>query len=258
MPDATLLTQIKQQASNRLSGRLILVTGASKGIGASVAMRLAAEGAHVILAARNVGKLETVDDAIQALGGTATIVPADVADPMVPNALAEQIAARWGKLDGLVANAGLLGALSPVDHLDDEEWQRVFNINLHANYRLMHALCPLLRESGTGRVVTVSSGAVTNPRPFWAAYAASKAALEALTVSFALENQAFGVAANILDPGRVRTDMRAEAKPGEDPMTLPTGGAIAHTFVDLLTASCDQNAQRVTSEPISDWRTVFG
>ena len=99
---------------------------------------------------------------------------------------------------------------------------------------------------------------MTNPRPFWAAYAASKAALEALTISFALENQAFGIAANILDPGRVRTDMRAEAKPGEDPMTLPTGDAIAHAFVDLLTANCDENAQRVTSEPISDWQTVFG
>jgi len=258
MSSTPLLTQIKQQASNRLAERLVLVTGASKGIGACVAMRLAAEGAHVILSARNVARLEAVDDAIQALGGTATIVPADVADPMVPAALAEQIAARWGKLDGMVANAGLLGALSPVDHLEEDEWQRVFNINLHANFRLLHALCPLLRESGSGRIITVSSGAVSNPRSFWSAYAASKAALEALTISFALENQAFGVAANILDPGRVRTDMRAEAKPGEDPMTLPTGDAIAHTFVNLLAADCDQNAQRVTSEPISDWQAVFG
>ena len=252
-----IVETIMEQSANRLAGRLALVTGASKGIGASIAVRFAAEGAHVVLLGRNTNRLEAVDDKIQAMGGRATIVPADISNSAVPSSLARQIAERWGKLDILIANAGMLGALSPVDHFDEEEWQRVFNVNLHANYRLLQALCPLLRESQTGRVVTVSSGAAIKPRAFWGAYAASKAALEALTLSFAHENRAFGVYANILSPGRIRTDMRAEAKPGEDPMTLPTGDAIAHEFVRLVSADCDLSGQRVEAKPIAGWQTLF-
>ena len=239
-----------------LSGKIALVTGASKGIGADVAIALGKAGAHVLLLGRDVQRLEATDDAIQAAGSSASIVPADLSDPQVPEALAQQIDQRWGKLDILIGNAGVLGDLSPVPHLSHKEWDSVIDSNLSSNFRLLKALDPLLQASGSARVVMVSTGAVPNPRAFWSAYAASKAGLEALTHSYAHEVHNLGVLVNILDPGAVRTDMRAAAKPGEDPMSLPPGWAIAHEFLALCAPDLDSWGQRVTVTPLDNWREL--
>ncbi len=221
-----------------LAGRIALITGASRGIGAAVAKRFAAEGAQVILTARTVGGLEAVDDAIQATGGKATLVPLDLNDHGKIDQLGAQIAERFGRLDILVGNAGMLGELTPLAHADAGVWEKVMNVNLTANWRLIRGMDPLLRASRAGRAMFVTSGVAGGVFPYWGAYAVSKAALEMLVKIYAAEISTTPVRANLLDPGIVRTRMRASAMPGENPETLPAPETITGSFVELALPSC--------------------
>jgi NAD(P)-dependent dehydrogenase (short-subunit alcohol dehydrogenase family) len=232
--------------TNRLAGRIAVVTGASRGIGAAVAKRFAREGAQLVLIARTQGGLEEVDDAIQAEGGTATLVPLDLRDFEALDRLGATLHERHGKLDILVGNAGILGPLSPVGHIDPDRWQQVMDINLTANWRLIRSLDPLLRQSNAGRAIFVTSSVAGFTKPYWGAYAASKAALEMMVKVYAAEVERITpVLANILDPGVVRTAMRAEAFPGEDPMSLPHPDDIAEIFLDLADPACTRTGEVV-------------
>ncbi|MDX2094411.1 MAG: SDR family NAD(P)-dependent oxidoreductase [Alphaproteobacteria bacterium] len=219
---------------SRLAGRIALITGASRGIGAAVAKRYASEGAQVILTGRTVGALEAVDDAIQKITGQpATIAPLDLRQADAIDALGAQIYQRFGRLDILVGNAATLGSLSPIAHANPSEVEDVFAINVLANARLLRACDPLLRLAKHGRVLMVTSGAAQRATAYWGPYAASKAALENLTLTYAAEVAMTTVRANLIDPGAVRTAMRAKAFPGEDPMSLPTPESISEWFVRL-------------------------
>jgi NAD(P)-dependent dehydrogenase (short-subunit alcohol dehydrogenase family) len=226
-----------------LSGRIALVTGASRGIGRAVVMALSNSGAHVILVARTTGALEELDDDVRARGGTATLVQLDLRKPERVDALGPSIFERWGKLDILVANAGVLGPLSPLPHITNDAWADVMEINLHANWRLIRTLDPLLRRSDAGRAIFVSSGAAAAKNAFWGPYAVSKAGLEALVKTYAHEIEETPVRANIINPGPIRTGMRAKAFPGEDPMTLATPEEIAPLFVELADPTLTANGQ---------------
>lgn len=224
-----------------LDGRVALVTGASRGIGAAAAKALAAEGAHVILIARTEGGLAETGDAILASGGQATLIPLDLAAPGGIEQLAPAIAERFHRLDILVGNAATLGSLSPVAHSDAAMWENVFSLNLLANVRLIRAFDPFLRGSDAGRAIFVTSGIADQTRPFWSAYAASKTALETIVKTYAAEVAHSPLKVNIIDPGVVRTSLRAEAFPGEDPLTLPAPDSIAHRFVELASPSCENS-----------------
>lgn len=213
-----------------------MVTGASRGIGYAAALEVARRGAHVIAVARTVGGLEELDDEIQAMGGSTTLVPMDLADFEAIDRLGAAIFERWGHLDGLIANAGLLGVLSPLPHIAPAEFEKVMALNVTANYRLLRSFDLLLRQADAGRAVFVSSAAADSCKPFWGLYAASKAALNALVKSFAGEMSGTKVTANIFYPGAVRTAMRAKAMPGEDPETLPQPKEIAPMLVDMIAA----------------------
>lgn len=220
--------------SKPLNGRIALVTGASRGIGRAVALGLAGAGAHVIAAARTVGALEELDDAIVAAGGTATLVPIDLKDLEAVDRFAPAIEQRWGKLDIFIGNAGILGPISPVAHIDNKTFEDVFRVNVTANFRLLKALDPALRASDAGRVVMISSAAARRVRAYWGAYAASKAALDALVRAYAAETMNItNVRAMLVDPGAMRTAMRASAAPGEDPDTLPHPEAIVPSILKL-------------------------
>ena len=230
-----------------LDGRIALITGASRGIGAAVAERFAAEGARLILAARTPGALEEVDDRVAAAanGATATLVPVDLADHDRIDEMAGALAERFGRIDILVGNAAVLGGLAPLAHVEPERWAEAMNVNLTANWRLIRAFEPLLHQSRAGRAIFVTSGVTRGAFPYWGPYAASKAALEALVRTWAAELEKTAIRVNILDPGVVRTRMRAEAMPGEDPMTLPPPESLAGTFVELASAHCRRNGETV-------------
>ena len=232
-------------AGGRLAGRVALITGASRGIGAAVARRFAGEGAHLVLVARTVGGLEEIDDAVCAVGGSATLVPLDLRDFAAIDRLGGAIAERHGRLDVLVGNAATLGGLRPMGHFEVDTWDRVFALNVTANWRLIRGFDALLRASDAGRAIFVTSGAARANVAYWGAYAASKAALEAIVLTYAAELTRTGVRANLLDPGTVRTRLRAEAMPGEDPMTLPHPDEIAGAFVDLAAPDCQRNGEVV-------------
>jgi NAD(P)-dependent dehydrogenase (short-subunit alcohol dehydrogenase family) len=217
-----------------LEGRIALVTGASRGIGYFTALELAKAGAHVIACARTVGGLEELDDAIKAVGGSATLVPFDLADLEAIDRLGGSIFERWGKLDILVANAGVLGVISPIGHIEAKVFEKVMNINVNATWRLIRSVDPLLTRSDAGRAVIMSSGAAHKCRPFWSAYSASKAAVEALARTWAGETQTTSLRITSVDPGATRTAMRAQAVPGEDPATLPHPSEVAKAILPLL------------------------
>ncbi|MFZ4124913.1 MAG: SDR family NAD(P)-dependent oxidoreductase [Rickettsiales bacterium] len=217
----------------RLTDKVALITGASRGIGAAVAKAFAKEGAHVILTARTVGGLEEVDDEIRTHGGAATLVPLDIRQGEMIDTLGATIYERFKKLDILVGNAAMLGSLSPLAHAAPIEFEDVFKVNVTANYRLIRAMDPLLRMSKAGRVIMVTSGAAAAPIAYWGPYAASKAALEHLTITYAAEVKQTPIKVNLLDPGAVRTKMRAQAFPGEDPASLPTPESLTALFIDL-------------------------
>jgi NAD(P)-dependent dehydrogenase (short-subunit alcohol dehydrogenase family) len=232
-------------STQRLAGRTAVVTGASRGIGAAVAKRFAAEGAHVVLVARTVGGLEELDDAIKSAGGSATLVPLDLRELDRVDALGPSLYQRFGKLDILVGNAGLLGTLGPLSHHDAKLWNEVLTVNVTANWRLVRTLEPLLRRSEAGRAIFVTSGAARNAQPFWGAYATSKAALEAMIKTWAAELEKTPVRVNLLSPGPIRTSMRAQAFPGEDPASLREPDAITETFVELSLPSCTRTGEVV-------------
>ncbi len=221
-----------------LSGRVALVTGASRGIGAAVAKAYAKAGAHVILTARTTGALEEVDDAIRAAGGKATIMPLNLLDLDKIDVMGPAIAEKFGRLDIVVGNAAMLGSLTPLGHADAKEWQRVMDLNVNANFRLLRTLDPLLRASDAGRVIMVSSSAAQSTRAYWGAYATSKAALEALTKVYAAEVLETPMKVNLIDPGATRTAMRAKAFPGEDPAKPKDPEEVVPLFLELASPSC--------------------
>ena len=216
-----------------LEGKTALITGASRGIGYAAAKAFAAAGAHVIAVARTVGGLEELDDDIQKAGGSATLVPLDLKDGEGIDRLGGAIHERWGKLDILLANAGILGSITPVGHISPKEFDDVMAINVTANWRLIRSLDALLRQSKSGRALFVSSGAARNRRPYWAAYSMSKAALETMAITYAKETKETPIKTIIINPGAIRTAMRAKAVPGEDPGGLKTPDDLAPHLVDL-------------------------
>ncbi len=232
--------------AGRLEGRIALVTGASRGIGRAVATRFAAEGAQLVLVARTQGALEELDDEIRAAGHRQpSLVPLDLREFDKIDQMGYALYQRFGRLDVLVGNAGVLGGLGPVAHVKPQDWQKVLDVNLTANYRLIRSLDPLLRQSEAGRAIFVSTG-VTAGRAYWGPYAASKAALEALVRSYAEEvANTTPIRANIVDPGRTRTRMRAEAFPGEDPDSLPPPEHLGDLFVDLAAPDCRSTGEIV-------------
>ncbi|SNY93850.1 NAD(P)-dependent dehydrogenase, short-chain alcohol dehydrogenase family [Cohaesibacter sp. ES.047] len=238
----------------RLKDRLAVVTGASRGIGWHAALALAREGAHVIAIAKTVGALEELDDEIQKMGGSATLVPCDLMDYDAIDRLGAAIFERWGKLDILFGNAGLLGAVTPIGHLDPvKDWDKVLGVNLTANWRLIRSLDPLLRQSDAGRALFMTSGAPHKCKPFWGVYSVSKAGLEALVRTYAGETEKTSVGVNCFNPGPVRTGMRAKAMPGEDPMTLPHPSELAPYILDCLLPECSDSG-RMYDFPSKSWK----
>ncbi|MBV8447013.1 MAG: SDR family NAD(P)-dependent oxidoreductase [Hyphomicrobiales bacterium] len=213
--------------------RIALVTGASRGIGRAAALALARAGCHIVALARTVGGLEELDDAIKRDGGSATLVPADLTDFSALDRLGAAIAKRWGRLDVFIGNAGLLGPITPLGHVEPAAWDRVMAVNVTANWRLLRAVDTSLRAAEHGRVVLVSSGAATACRAYWGPYSISKAALEALARTYAAETVTTPIRVMLVNPGPLRTAMRAEAMPGEDPTTLKTPQDLAPWFVKL-------------------------
>jgi NAD(P)-dependent dehydrogenase (short-subunit alcohol dehydrogenase family) len=219
--------------SKPLTGRIALVTGASRGIGAATAIALAKAGAHIVAIARTVGGLEELDDAIRDAGSSATLVPLDLRDYDGIDRLALALNERYRKLDVLVGNAGILGPLSPLDHVDPKAWDDVMAINVTANWRLVRAMAALLKAAEAGRAVFVTSGIGSLARAYWGPYATAKAALDALARVYAAETVNTRVRVNLFNPGATRTRMRAQAMPGEDPMTLPTAEEVAEKIIAL-------------------------
>ncbi|MGZ5934222.1 MAG: SDR family NAD(P)-dependent oxidoreductase [Rhizomicrobium sp.] len=228
-----------------LEGRIALVTGASRGIGKAAAIGLAAAGAHVVCLARTVGGLEATDDEIKKAGGTATLVPLNIRDFDALDRLGRMIFDRWGRLDAFFANAGSLGVLTPLAHLEPKVFQELIEVNVTANWRLIRSLDPLLRQSDAGRALFVTSGAARKHTPFWGGYGMAKAALESLALTYAEECATTNVKVNLLSPGAIRTGMRAKAMPGEDPQTLPPPEALVPLIVELLSPACAKNGETV-------------
>jgi NAD(P)-dependent dehydrogenase (short-subunit alcohol dehydrogenase family) len=230
------------------AGKLALVTGASRGIGAATAEALAARGAHVILVARTVKDLEAVEERIHAAGGNATIAPMDLAEAGNVAKLAQAVAERWGSLDILILNAAMLGSLSPVEHLDPKELARVFAINLFASQALIASFDPLLRRSERAEVVGLTSSVGSQPRAYWGGYGASKAAMDNLLLAYADETAFAGkLRVQIIDPGATRTRMRQNAFPGEEPASLKPPEAVAEAIVERLQSDA-ATASRFTIE----------
>jgi NAD(P)-dependent dehydrogenase (short-subunit alcohol dehydrogenase family) len=226
------------------SERVAVVTGASRGIGRAAALALAAAGAHIIAVARTTGGLEELDDLIGEAGGRATLVPLDLGDAAGIDRLGAAIYERWHRLDVLVANAGLLGTVTPLAHLEPKTWDEVMAINLTANWRLIRSLDPLLRHADAGRALFLTSSIAVTCRPYFGAYAAAKAGLEALVKTYAGELRQTKATANLLDPGRKRTRMRAQAYPGEDPQTIEPPEAVAADIVRMVSADHTANGVR--------------
>lgn len=232
-----------------MKGRIALVTGASRGLGYSIALKLAEAGAHVIATARTQAGLEELDDAISKAGGSCTLVPLDVQAPDGIEKLAEAVQQRWGKLDAMVVNAGVLGELMPAAQLTSKVWNEVLAVNLIAPARFIRAFEPLLKQSDAGRAVfTTSGGGSRRAKAYWSAYASSKAGLDILVQSWAREIDGGTMKANLVNPGTVRTRMRAKAAPGEDPMSLPHPDEIAPVFVSLCSPEETRNGEIVEAQ----------
>jgi NAD(P)-dependent dehydrogenase (short-subunit alcohol dehydrogenase family) len=223
--------------SKPLADRIALVTGGSRGIGYATALALARAGAHVVATGRTVGGLEELDDAIRAIGGTATLVPLEMRDTDGIARLTAALNERYGRLDVLIGNAALVGSNSPLDHFQPKEWDEVMAVNVTANWQLIRHMHALLLRSDAGRAVFLTSGAAGWPRAYRGLYSTSKAALEAMVRTYAAETESTPIRANLFNPGPTRTRMRAAVMPGEDPMTLPTPEAVAEHIVPLCLPS---------------------
>lgn len=227
-----------------LKGRLALVTGASRGIGYQTAKAFAKAGAHVIALARTQGGLEELDDEIRAAGGSATLVPLDLMDFDGIDRLGGTIYERWGKLDILVGNGAVLGPIGPLNHIEPKTFDKVLAVNVTANYRLIRSMDPLLRASDAGRAIFISSAAGSNIHAYWGLYGATKAALNVMVADWAEEiRNITRVRVMLVNPGRTRTNMRAEAAPGEDPMTLPTPDEIQPFLIRMASADWDETGK---------------
>jgi NAD(P)-dependent dehydrogenase (short-subunit alcohol dehydrogenase family) len=230
--------------SKPFSGKLALVTGASRGIGAATAEALAAEGAHVILTARTASALEQVEERIHSAGGTATIAPMDLTDAENIQKLAQAVAERWGSLDILILNAAMLGSLSPVEHLDPKELERVFKLNVFASQAVIAAFDPLLRRAEQAEVIGITSSVGDEPRAFWGGYGSSKAAFDTLLGAYADETaHARRLRVQIIDPGATRTRMRQLAFPGEEPESLKGPEIVAAAIVDRLQGDAETGSR---------------
>jgi NAD(P)-dependent dehydrogenase (short-subunit alcohol dehydrogenase family) len=216
-----------------LAGKVALVTGASRGIGAAVAAELARRGAHVVITARTQGGLEETDDAIRALGGTATLLPLDLRDGAELDSVGPSLVQRFGRLDILVHNAGVLGTLTPAAHIQPRDWEEVVAVNLTATWRLIRTCGPVLVAAEAGRAVFVTAGLAAKPLAFWGAYGASKAGMEHLVRSWADEMENTALRINLFDPGIVATRLRAKAMPGEDPAPLARPADVAPALTTL-------------------------
>src|ERR1700757_3420481 len=238
-------------SAGRLAGKIALITGASRGIGAAVAERFAGEGAHVVLAARTVGGLEEVDDKVRAAGGSAPLQPVDLRDFIKIDELAAALFDRYGRLDVLVGNAAEFGVFSPLAHIDPATWAEVMDLNLTANWRLIRAMDPLLRAAPAGRAIFVTSGVARSVFPYWGPYAVSKAGLEMLVKIYAGETAKTRVRTNLIDPGIVRTRLRARVFPGEDPSHLPPPESVADAFLAFALPECTRNGEVVIASTVS-------
>lgn len=225
--------------------RLTLITGASRGIGRAAALKLAERGHHIIATARSQKALEALDDEIRADGGEATLVPLDLTDAAGIDRLGGALYERFGRLDGLLANAGVLGTLGPIQTVTPRSWDETIAVNLTANWRLIRSMDPLLRASESPRAVFVTSAKAVRPGAFWGPYQASKAGLENLVHAWAAENEKMALRINLFDPGPTRTEMRAEAMPGEDPMSLPAPEEVADLIAPMLEAGETRHGERV-------------
>jgi NAD(P)-dependent dehydrogenase (short-subunit alcohol dehydrogenase family) len=232
----------------RLAGKVVLISGASRGIGAAVAERFAREGAHLVLAARTVGGLEETDDRVRAAGGSATLVPLDLRDFIKIDELAAALYERYGRLDILVGNAGEFGVFSPLGHIDPAVWGEVLELNLSTNWRLIRAMDPLLRAAPAGRAIFVTSRLARDALPYYGAYAVSKAGLETMVRIYAGEIARTNVRANLIDPGIVRTRLRARIFTGENPETVPPPEDVADAFLKLALPECTRNGETVTAK----------
>ncbi|HEX3350004.1 MAG TPA: SDR family NAD(P)-dependent oxidoreductase [Acetobacteraceae bacterium] len=228
--------------------RIALVTGASRGIGAAVARELARQGLHVVITARTQGGLEAVDDAIRADGGTATLLPLDIADGAALDSLGPSLFSRFGRLDVLVSNAGVLGKLTPVPHIMPKDWDEVLAVNVSAAWRLIRSCGPLLLAGPAGRAVFVTSGIARKPTAYWGPYGSTKAALEHLVLTWAEETRKTKLRVNLFSPGVVRTRMRAEAMPGEDPSSLATPEDVAPKLARLCRTEEMRHAEIVNPQ----------
>jgi NAD(P)-dependent dehydrogenase (short-subunit alcohol dehydrogenase family) len=226
-----------------LTDKIALVTGASRGLGAALAVHLAKAGAHIVAVARTEGGLEELDDRIQEAGGSATLVPLDLKDSEGIARLALALNERYGRLDVLVGNAGILGPLSPLDHVEPKSWDEVMAVNVTANWQLIRCMNALLVRSDAGRAVFLTAGAANRGRAYWGPYATSKAALEALVRTYAAETEITNVRANLFSPGPTRTRMYAKAFPGIDPDTLATADEVSKAIVPLCTADCAESGK---------------
>ena len=231
--------------SNRLNNKLALITGAAGGIGAAIAKAYATEGARLILIDRDLAGLEHVDDHCKVLGAEVTLVHLDLQEGDKIDALGFEVARRFGGLDILVGNAAVLGILGPTAHMEPEIWDQVMAVNVNANWRLLRAFDPLLRQAPEGRSVFTTSHITEHIKAYWSAYATSKVALNRLVQTYAAEvqNIAPNLKVNLVDPGIVRTKLRAEAMPGEDPLTLPVPEDIVGVFVDLAAMECKRHGE---------------
>lgn len=226
--------------------RITLITGASRGIGKAAALELARRGHHIVAIARSKLALEKLDDEIKAEGGSATLIPMDLKDKAAFETAGHALAGRFGRIDGLLGNAGILGTLGPLEVVGPRSFEETMEVNVTANWRLIRAMAPLLQRSETPRAVFVTSGVVPRPRAFWGPYQASKAALEHLAYAWADEHEKTKLRVNLFDPGATRTGMRADAMPGEDPMSLPAPEDVVLKLVPLLEETETRTGARIS------------
>lgn len=235
-----------------LTDRIAVVTGASRGIGYTLAKELANAGAHVVAVARTQGALEELDDEIRAGGGTATLVPLDITDGEGIDRLGGALYERFGRVDILLGNAGILGSITPLSHCPPKEWDKVMAINVTANWRLIRSLEPLLKLSDAGRAVFLTSTVARKHRAYWGTYAVSKAALECMVATWAKELEITKVKVNLLNPGPIRTKMRAQAMPGEDADSLDRPTVLVPPLFEMVSPSLEISG-RVYDHPSKTW-----